>query len=206
MAATRRKRIVEYFIVVSIVGGLFALLYPAVKSARERPGRFSPGPSGELIPVAAPQEANRIVHASGLSIIVPENWEQIRDHGPDVPFLWVAARVQGFRRLTAWITIEKQEHLSEAILSGTARVTFQGYPAYERMEVEREDTFDDPASSRYSLYVDVAGEWWLIEFVVADEIRTLPHQIKAYIDSIILPAVAKQQSNEPETDKVDSLR
>ncbi|MCA9146625.1 MAG: hypothetical protein KDB05_27795 [Planctomycetales bacterium] len=60
MAATRRKRIVDYFIVVSIVGGLFALLYPAVQSARDQTGRFSPGPSGELIPVAAPQEANRI--------------------------------------------------------------------------------------------------------------------------------------------------
>lgn len=203
MSPTRRKRIVDYLIVVGIVGGLFALLYPAVKSARERPGRFLPGPNGELIPVAAPQEANRIVHASGLSIIAPENWEQIGENGPDVPFLWVAARVQGARRLTSYITIEKQEQPSDAILSGTALVTFQGYSAYEKMEVEREDTFDDPASSRYSLYVDVAGEWWLIEFVVADKLRTLPHQIKAYIDSITLPAVAKQQPDEPGKDQAD---
>ncbi|MCA9146626.1 MAG: hypothetical protein KDB05_27800 [Planctomycetales bacterium] len=58
---------------------------------------------------------NRIAHASGLSIIAPDNWEQIDDNRPDIPFLWVAARVQGARRLTSYITIEKHEQLPAAV-------------------------------------------------------------------------------------------
>lgn len=186
----KRSRIMEWIAFTGIAGGLIALLYAAVQQARN-----PKGPYGQMIPTAAPEEANRIVHATGLCVIAPRNWDQIRDEGPEVPFLCIAARGRPGARLKSFITIRRTEPPGEALLSGTARVSFQGLPAYERMGIDRASTLDDPALSSYSLYVDGAGEWWLITWVVADAIRELPPEIKRYIDTVRLPAA--RTSSEP---------
>lgn len=193
--ARKRSSIVEWLVVVAILGGLFALLYPAVQQVRN-----PKGPYGKMIPTAAPEEADRIVHATGLSIVAPKNWDQIRDEGPDVPFLCVAARGIPGARLKSFITIQRTEPPDETILSGAARVPFQGFPAYERMGIDRASTFDDPAWSSYSLYVDAAGEWWVITWVVADAIRQLPPEIRTYIDTVRLPGAktSSEPSGQPE--------
>jgi len=181
-----RKRLLEALVVVALLSGMMALLYPAVRAAREA-SLFPDGPYGELIPNAAPEERNRITHASGVSIVVPKNWERIDRR----PFLCITARVSG-ARLRSLIAIQKSDP-TDVVLATWARTTFHGLPGYERMEVEREAVLlDDPGSSRYALYVDAGGEWWLIEFAVADVIRTLPSQIKAYIDTVTLPTAASE--------------
>ena len=103
-------------------------------------------------------------------------------------------------RLKSFITIQRTEPPGEIGLIGTTRVSFQGLPAYGRMAIDRESTFDDPALSSYHLYVDAAGEWWLIGWVVADAIRELPPEIKKYIDTVRLPAAAtsSEPAHEPE--------
>ena len=68
------------------------------------------------------------------------------------------------------------------------------------MGIDRASTFDDPALSSYSLYVDAAGEWWVVTWVVADAIRRLPPEIKTYIDTVRLPAAttSRQPAHAPE--------
>jgi hypothetical protein len=190
--AQKRWSITELLVVVAILGGLSALLYSALQQVRN-----PKGPHGELVPTAAPEEANRIVHATGLSIVAPKNWDQIRDEGPDVPFLCVAARGIPGGRLTSFITIHSTERPGETLLSGATRVSFQGFPAYERMAIDRASTFDDPARSTYSLYVDAAGDWWAITWVVADAVRELPPEIKKYIDTVRLPAAKPAKPAKP---------
>jgi len=187
MQPQNRKRIIEACVVLVILGGIFGVLYPAVRAVRDAPSRFTPGPPGEMVPSEPPQEANRIVHESGVSIIVPPNWEKILDYGPETPFFVIAARVSGARRLTATLTIQRAGPLTDADLSGMRPLTFQGFTAREQMQVAREWTFDDPPYSGYTLYVDVDGEWWQVTYSAAAKLDTLPPEVRAYIETITFP-------------------
>ena len=98
----------ELVVVLIILGGLVALLVPAVQQVRN-----PKGPHGEMIPSGSPIEANRITHATGLSIVAPANWNQTRDLGPDTQFLQIAARGAPLRRLKSVITIELCEPIPD---------------------------------------------------------------------------------------------
>lgn len=174
---------VELVAVFLIIGGLVALLYLSVMIARN-----PKGPHGERIPRAAPLESNRIIHPTRLSIIAPENWDQIRDRGPDVPFLSIAARGTPGRRLGSIITVTTvSPPPDEARLSTFKQIVFQGQPAYEHMQILRKGSFDDPATSQYDLYLHSGGHWWNISFLVADEMTAIPPQIRQYIETVQFP-------------------
>lgn len=178
-----RKRVLERLVFVAVIGGLIAVtafLYPAVRAARDA-SLFPNGPYGELIPSDLPQESMRIRHPSGFSIVPPPNWE-IFDRGIVVE---IAARHRGGgTRLRSFIAIS-QSDTAGVTLANWKKITFHGYVAYEhKMHVDREDSFDDPAFSSYSLLVDVSGKWWLIQFGLAKERDSLPPEIAAYINTI----------------------
>ncbi|MDB5338802.1 MAG: hypothetical protein JWN70_4421 [Planctomycetaceae bacterium] len=61
---------IEYALVLVIVGALAALVNSAVQSARD-----PRGPNGLPIPAEHPDETRRVGHSSGLSIVLPVNWE-----------------------------------------------------------------------------------------------------------------------------------
>jgi len=173
--------------VVLVVMTIGVVLFYKVKRVEDQ-YRNPKGPAGDSIPAESPDEANRIVHASGLSIIAPQNWDQIRDRGPDVEFLCIAARNrQLHKRLRSFITISEADQPTPATLSDYVAVAFQGSSAYECLRVDREYSFDDGARSSYSLYVNAEGRWWYIEWRVAETIREMPPQIKEYLDTIKLP-------------------
>lgn len=178
-----RVELVVVLLIMGGMGGLVALLYPAVMIARN-----PKGPHGERIPRAAPLESNRITHPTRLSIIAPENWDQVRDRGPDVPFLSIAARGTPGRRLTSVITVELIDSPPDDMkLCSFSKIVFHDHPAYEQMQVLREDTFDDPARSRYDLYLNRQGHWWNVRFLVAEEMTVLPPQIRQYIETVRFP-------------------
>lgn len=171
---------IEVAVVLAICGGLFALLYPAVQNARD-----PQGPHGEVYPTVPPAEDRRITHATGLSLIAPVNWDQIRDEGPTVPALTVACRGRPGARLRSWITVRDSEPPSESVLAGFMKTRFGDSPAFESMKIV--PTNSDGGLSTYQLYVDYHGHCWHITFHVAEETTTLSPAIKQYIDTIRFP-------------------
>lgn len=188
---------IELVIVVVIVGGLFAFLYPAIQSTRN-----PKGPHGEVYPTAPPDESNRVTHRTGLSIVAPVNWDQMRE-GAQAPHLQIAARGTPGRRLKSVISIWRCDPPPEPhTLNRCQLVQFQGAQAYEICQVEREDTFDDPASSRYDLYLQRDGGWWQVSFLVADRMTSLPSSIRQYVNTVKFP---QTEQSPAETVELDDL-
>ena len=173
----------EFVIVLVIVAGLIALLYPAVQSVRN-----PKGPHGEKYPSTAPDEANRVTHPTGFSIILPPNWDNLSSEDRTSPFLRIAARGASGRRLKSVIAIWKCDpEPDQQTLDRCKTLRFQDSPAYEICRVERKDTFDDPASSSYDLYIQRQDGWWHVNYMVADEINVLPNSIRQYVETIAFP-------------------
>lgn len=174
--------LIEWTFVAAIITGLVVFIYPIVQSTRNPKGLH-----GKMIPTESPDESNRIVHATGLSIVAPLNWDQIRDMEPTTPFLCVASRGVPGRRLKSCITIRQCETPDDEVLNRFTQIKFQQHVAFEKMSVEREGTFDDPESSNYDLYVSISDQWWHINFLVADKMTVLPAEIRQYFDTIVFP-------------------
>lgn len=169
----------EWLIVLATPIVLCLVLYPAVLKTRN-----PKGPYGARIPIELPDEANRVKHPAGLSIIAPVNWDQMRELVPDEPSLFIAARGMPGRRLTSLISIER---CSLPELDGFTQIDFRGDTAYELTIIDRRDSFDDPASSHYDLYIDRGDQWWHVTFRTAAEMTELPSAIRTYIETIEFP-------------------
>lgn len=187
MSPTAQQRLVEFSVVVLVLVVLIALLYPAVQYDRN-----PKGPHGRMLPLEPPDEANRVAHVSGISIVAPKNWDQVRERGPGWPSLTIAARGRPRARLKSIISIEETDLPDAAVLERATPLTFQGLPAYEHMEIVRKDTFDVPARSHYELYIKAPDRWWHVDFGVAATISSLPPSIRQYIDTIRLPPTARE--------------
>ena len=173
-------RLAEFAIVAVIVTLLVVLLVPAVQQARN-----PNGPHGRMIPSAPPVESRRARNGAGVSIVLPENWELKPDGIAGAErTLFIYPRGTPGRRLTALLQIQPLRDISFVDLSGFNATTFHGAQAYERMVVERQDTFDDPAWSRYTMYFLHREQWWVVEYGIALECDTLPDMIRQYIDTI----------------------
>ncbi len=175
----------EFILVPVILGGLFALFYPAVESVRN-----PQGPYGAMYPAAVPDEINRITSRDGLSIITPRNWD-LADDG--LGGLRIAARGAPLRRLKSIISIRECSPPPEPHrLERCRKIQFQQHVAYEICEVSRTDSFDDPASSSYDLYFERDGKWWNVNFLVADAITELPDSVRQHINTIRVSSPATE--------------
>lgn len=172
-------RFTEFLIVATVLILLVAVLLPAVRDA-QNPN----GPPGEVVPSAPPQEARRVRNATGLSIVLPENWE-VKDFGDAEPqSLYTYARGAPGRRVKALVNVEPIDDISRVDLSTFTATTFQGSAAYERMVVESKDTFDDPPWSRYTMYFQHEGDWWVVNYGFARECTEVPEMVLRYINTI----------------------
>ena len=130
----------EFLVILAIISGLFALLYPALQGVRN-----PKGPYGKKYPSDAPDEVNRVTHPTGLSIILPENWDDLSNGGI---CLRIAARGAPGRRLKSVIAIMQCDPKPDPqTLARCKEIQFQNFPPYEICRVERKSSFDDPASS-----------------------------------------------------------
>lgn len=181
----------ELLVVVLINVVLIALLVPAVQQARG-----PAGPHGKKIPDSAPQEENRINHPSGLSIIAPPNWKNRWEMVTEAPEICINPHGSMRRRDHSQILIWRNQSLPEKDeLPSFKHIEFQGFSAYEKMEIKREDSFDDPAHSVYELYIDRDGVVWNIVFSVSEEITHLPAIMRKYIDTIRFPPKVDAEKN-----------
>ncbi|QDT26661.1 hypothetical protein Enr10x_19710 [Gimesia panareensis] len=194
---------VEFLVIIFIIIILIALLYPAIQPPN------SDGPLGKLIPVTAPDEKNRVTHTSGISFIPPPDWVQIRDLGPDNPWLRITPRGSRKGRDRAVLMIgrvgdyNQEDRLPDQTeLKQFKQFQFQGYPAYERVIHVREPAFDNADVTLYDQYHDRDGEWWHVSYSVVEDLDELPEMMREYINAIRFPPKVdqvKELSNNPET-------
>lgn len=129
-------------IVVAIACILLLLVYPAINEVQN-----PRGPLGQPIPADPPRDANRIRNASGVSIVLPENWESAQyEDGYEMRIFprWTSGRLPTVISAEPFIPPPSIAPLFQ-------RTDFQGREAYETCVVTRESSFDDPASSCYTL-------------------------------------------------------
>lgn len=173
----------EFLVVVLINVMLIALLYPAVQQTHD-----PNGPPGKMIPETLPDEENRFTFPGRPSIIVPPNWEIRHDkYQAEFHSLLIWPRCGGRRRPSSLLIWKETPPPDIEDLSLFKNTKFQGFPAYERMVITREDSFDDPATSEYDLYINRDGEWWHVNFLISDEMTALPAMMREYINTLQFP-------------------
>ena len=170
---------VKLLVLFAIVAGLFLVLYPVVQRTRN-----PKGPPGAIIPAVPPDEANRVAHQSGLSIVAPTNWDQIREQGNDHPAITIAARGIPGTRLKSVLSVKQCNPPAPQMLGRFIKVKWGSDVAWEAMTVDR--PFDDSRST-YELYISNDRGWWHIEFIVATNLTELPQEVRQYIETIKFP-------------------
>jgi hypothetical protein len=164
----------EWVIVALILGVQSSCLWAAVRNARR-------GPAGNPMPEALPDEAARVRHPLGFSMVVPPGW------GP------YTAGSEGVGRLSMYTRINKRKNARIAVtcfgretpqLEGLRKTRFLGHEAYEKMEVLRPWTFDDGAWSKYTLWFRRGGDWYEIEYDTSEERTTVPPVIQRYLNTL----------------------
>lgn len=146
---------------------------------------------GLAIPATPPNEMRRCIHPLGLSIVLPENWDVVRNFSRnDVACLFSHPEPltgSPARRSTAFMMIGDAGEVDHKLLAGFQQIEFQGQPAYEHMVVERKGNFDRAAWSRYHLYTQRENRWYCAEYCIAQERTELPEMVRKYIETIRWP-------------------
>ncbi len=88
------------------------------------------------------------------------------------------------------------ESFDETIAKKLEQSIFQGQDSWEMFRITKSYTFDDGARSEYDLFFKREQRWWHINFLVADEITSLPGAIRQYLESF------KAQPGEESANKV----
>ena len=166
------KNRTEVVVVVVMCGCLAWLLWPLIRK----------GPAGRAIPAFVPDESRRVVNPDGYSIVLPPRWRCVTNTSDLGIFLCPESPIAA--RSTATMTLfQLRERPS---VYGFTETRFRQFVAWERMDVVRESTFDDPAISDYILLINHENGWLRFEYSIAKSRTELPGQIGSYIDTIRL--------------------
>jgi hypothetical protein len=139
--------------------------------------RQAGGPAGQRIPKEPPDEANRVRHPLGFSMVAPPRWSHTGISG-----LLMSSNRN--RRSEGLIDVSHIGHERPSRLEGMRKTRFLGQEAYHDMQVVRRDTFDDPAWSEYTLYFRRGEDWYEIRYGIAEERTELPPMILRYLNTL----------------------
>ena len=140
-------------------------------------------PSGDRVPKQPPDESRRLRHPSGFSFVAPPHWNL--DAFDDDSIRLSPAYVDvALRRRSAILEISRLGAERPAATEALSRVGFLGDEAYEKMEVCRKGSFDDPAWSHYDLYVHHGETWYYVGYGVAEERPVLPVEMRSYLETL----------------------
>ena len=141
-------------------------------------------PLGRDIPTEPPDEANRVVHPQGFSIILPPNWEStiLSASSPDAGGILAHPR-QLFPTRSAGIVLINYGKRSLTDLSDAQPVRFQGKPAFERVSYRPGVFLDSPPLFHYSLTFQRAGAWYGLMYSLARDRREIRQVIQQYFNT-----------------------
>jgi hypothetical protein len=176
MAKSGSNWLLKLGVAAAILAALTAYHWPNFRDALE--------PTGNSIPRESPDESRRIIATSGLSIVVPMNWDY-RVFAPDELGLLQRTTVRGAK---ASIIVKKCAEAPPVQLLAEYRNTeFQGRTAFESMAVIREATVEDLPWSEYDLYLERTDGWWQISYGLPESKTSLPRQVRRYLETVRFP-------------------
>jgi hypothetical protein len=167
----KRRWVVQAVVCIAILVPVWAFLFfPIVTS--ENFGK----PLGRAVPTEPPDEANRVHHPQGFSLVFPPNWE-IR--AEDSPIIHGYPRSLIPSRASTVIAASKSGRVEPPDMTDFHPTSFQGQLAYERMSY-RPGTWDDPPQFTYIMFfVRDACRYELVYSRGADP-PLLPEMIRRY--------------------------
>lgn len=139
---------------------------------------------GKDIPVALPDEANRVRCDARFAIVMPEHWE-VRS----IRFEPEGGRINAFprsvipRRFSATMSARSLAANPPKDLAGYRRTQFQGRPAYEAVMLRPYADYETPAWFYYTLCFERNGRWYELSYGLAEERKTLPSEVWPYFNT-----------------------
>lgn len=150
---------------------------------------------GRDIPSELPNEANRIVHPNGFSIINPKDWKSKLVLASDPympPTIAISPRsTRVTRRYGASLSVTQVPD-DRIDLEGFRKSEFQDQPAHERVSTRDGSFMDDPPAMSYTLCFQRDGAWFEIRYSIFDSYDGLPDMIESYINTFRYTKKAEQ--------------
>jgi hypothetical protein len=141
-------------------------------------------PLGRGIPAEPPDEANRVVHPQGFSIILPPNWEAtILGASSPVAGGIMAFPRQLFPTRSAGIHLINYGKRSPIDLPGYRPAMFQGKPAFEWVSTRPGVFLDSPPLFHYSLAFQRAGAWYELMYSLSRDQGAIPQVVQQYFNT-----------------------
>lgn len=137
-------------------------------------------PLGQDIPTEPPDEANRVMHPLGFSIVYPPNWVvriQVED---DKSIVGEARKVLPSRR-SGRIYVRRLGNIAPEI-SGCRPTEFQGQPAYEESS-RRVGNWEDPPQFNHHMFFRRRGDWYQLSYMIGAEPPALPEMIRRFFET-----------------------
>ena len=175
----RRRTQVLLALLSSIAGGAIGS-YPFLTS--KNLGK----PLGRNVPVEPPNEANRVSHRLGFSLVYPPNWEILVTEDQPDPSINGPPSINGFPRTLIPSRISgiyvARLGKQRPDVSADRRTEFQGEPAYEHVS-GRPGNWDDPPQFNYAIAFQRNGTWYRLLYGIGQERDTLPATVKPYFET-----------------------
>jgi hypothetical protein len=177
VAVVKRKRKLwqELVVVLLIVIPIMGLVWWPILTSDTKPWE-----TGRPIPVEAPSEERRLHHDAGVSIIVPPNWKEWVNDEPAMiqlnPRQVTAGRSKAGMGIT--LLLEQPSELAQC-----TETQFQGQPAHLKVE-RRRSTFDDPALTTWTIYVQHDDNWFAVSYFIAEAHDEIPEMGKRYLETV----------------------
>jgi hypothetical protein len=142
-------------------------------------------PLGRGVPIELPDEANRVVHPQGFSIILPPNWDATILSAASAPAgrILAAPRQLLPARWHASLTLSNYGKRTAIDLPEHRPVWFQGMPAFEGISTRPGVFLERPPHFHYSLAFQRAGAWYELTYSLSSEQTTIPQIIQSYLNT-----------------------
>ncbi|MHC5540983.1 hypothetical protein ACYOEI_22400 [Singulisphaera rosea] len=167
---TRRELLVCLAITLCLCAYLFHPFYLSENFGK---------PLGQDTPTEPPDEANRLVHPLGFSIVYPPNWVpriQVEDKSiVGEPRKLIPSRT------SATIYARKLGVIAPE-LSECRPIEFQGQPAYEESS-RRDGNWDEPPRFSHHIFFQRRGDWYQLSYWIGADPPALPETIRRFINT-----------------------
>jgi hypothetical protein len=140
-------------------------------------------PLGQAIPTEPPDEANRVVHPQGFSIIVPPNWEPRISDDPPFVAIGAAPRMLLPSRWSAGLRVGRRPEKLPLDVADHRPTRFQGMPAFEHVTRQPGVFLDRPPRFFYTLVFQRDGVGYELGYHLADDRESLPPNMQQYFNT-----------------------
>jgi len=171
----KRKLWQELIVVLVIVAPIVGLVWWPILTSDTKPWE-----AGRPLPVALPSEDRRVYSELGFSIIAPPKWIEWMSSEPSMIQLTPRQVIAARSKAGMGIALLSEE---PSDLGQCDDTEFLGHPAHLKVE-RRHSTFDDPALTTWTIYVQQGEDWFAVSYCIANAHDEMPEMAKRYLETV----------------------